>query len=161
MNEILIRVAELRKEGMNEEALILAKSYLEENPEDPQGNYQCAWCCDVLEREKEAINYYVKAIENGLEGEELEGAYLGLGSTYRCLGEYIKAEKIFLEALEVFPENLEFEVFYAMTLYNLKRHSEAMEKLLKIIANTSADKNIESYNKAILFYSDKLDRRFD
>ena len=107
------------------------------------------------------MGYYVKAIENGLEGEDLEGAYLGLGSTYRCLGEYDKAEKTFMEALKIFPKNLEFEVFYAMTLYNLKRHSESMERLLRVIAKSSADENIKSYRKAILYYSDKLDNRFD
>ncbi len=161
MNEILFKVGELRSSGLKEEALELVKSYLEDNPDDPQGNYQCAWCCDVLEREGEAVEYYVKAIRNGLKGEELEGAYLGLGSTYRCLGEYDKSEEVFTEALKVFPENLEFEVFYAMTLYNLKRHRESMERLLRVVAKSSADENIKSYRKAILFYSDKLDRKFD
>jgi len=161
MDERLLKAVEFRKAGLKEEALKLVKLYLEENPRDPQGNYQCAWCCDVLEREGEAVRYYVKAIENGLEGEELEGAYLGLGSTYRCLGEYDKAEKTLMEALKIFPENLEFEVFYAMVLYNLKRHSESMERLLRVIANSSEDENIKSYRKAILYYSDKLDNRFD
>ena len=161
MDERLLEAVELRKSGLKEEALDAVKLYLEENPDDPQGNYQCAWCCDVLEREKEAVGYYVKAIRNGLEGEDLEGAYLGLGSTYRCLGEYDKAEEIFIEALEVFPDNLEFEVFYAMVLYNLERHSEAMERVLKVIANSSEDENIRSYREAILFYSNKLDERFN
>lgn len=161
MDEILLKAAELRSSGLKEEALELVKSYLEDNPEDPQGNYQCAWCCDVLEREGEAVEYYVKAIRNGLKGEELEGAYLGLGSTYRCLGEYERSAEVFTEALKVFPENLEFEVFYAMTLYNLKRHRESMERLLKVVVKSSEDENIKSYSKAILFYSDKLDRKFD
>ena len=49
------------------------------------------------------------------------------------------------------------EVFYAMTLYNLKEHSKAMEILLNIIVQTSLDEGIKKYKKAIEFYSDKLD----
>lgn len=49
------------------------------------------------------------------------------------------------------------QVFLAMTLYNLNDHNKAMELLLKNIKDTSIDENIQSYKKAIEFYSDKLD----
>lgn len=45
-----------------------------------------------------------------------------------------------------------------MTMYNLKGYSEAMEILLFSIAQTSSDKNIKKYKKAIKFYADKLDQ---
>lgn len=44
-----------------------------------------------------------------------------------------------------------------MTLYNLKEHQEAMEILLQCLLKTSVDEDIQSYKKAIEFYSDKLD----
>ncbi len=160
MSEILRQVIDLRKLGKKEEALALCKVYVKNNPEDSSGNYQCAWCHDVLGLEKEAVPYYVKAIKNGLKGEDLEGAYLGLGSTYRCLGEYQKSAEIFEEGIRVFPGNKELEVFYAMTLYNLKKYDDSIKKLLKTIAETSEDENIKGYKDAILFYSDKLDKVF-
>ncbi|WP_246321240.1 tetratricopeptide repeat protein [Paenibacillus germinis] len=37
---------------------------------------------------REAVPFYKKSLELGLSGEERQGAYLGLGSTYRTLGMY-------------------------------------------------------------------------
>ncbi len=122
--------------------------------------YHYAWLCDNMERELEAVPKYEKALELGLEGEELKGCYLGLGSTYRCIGEYSKSNHIFKKAILDFPDHAEFKVFQAMTLYNLKEHQEAMNLLLRIIAETSSNPGIQSYKKAILYYSDKLDQKF-
>ncbi|MEI6856290.1 tetratricopeptide repeat protein [Psychrilyobacter sp.] len=157
---ILKKIIELRKNGEKLKALEIIKTYLKENSNDSIANYQCAWCYDALEREKEAIPYYLKAIENGLSSENLEGAYLGLGSTYRSVGEYKKSEEIFERAMSEFPDNKDFEVFYSMTLYNLGDHKKSMEILLRIIGETSNDTKIKSYKDAILFYSDKLDEIF-
>ncbi len=70
---------------------------------------------------------------------------------------YEKSKKVFEEALVKFPENRAMKVFYAMTLYNLKEHSKAMEILLLNLVQTSSDENINNYKKAIEFYADKLD----
>jgi tetratricopeptide (TPR) repeat protein len=88
----------------------------------------------------------------------MEGAIVGLGSTYRALGEYEKSKKTFLKGMELFPDNHVIKVFYSMTLYNLKEHSKAMELLLKCLLNTTNDNEILSYKKALHFYSDKLDQ---
>lgn len=47
-----------------------------------------------------------------------------------------------------------------MTLYNLEQHQESMELLLKCIIETTKDKQILAYSKAIEFYSDKLDEKW-
>ncbi|SHD77915.1 conserved protein of unknown function [[Clostridium] ultunense Esp] len=41
------------------------------------------------------------------------------------------------------------KVFYAMTLYNLKGYSKAMEILLFSIAQTSSDRNIKNIKKLL------------
>lgn len=120
--------------------------------------YQAASSFDLLGRESEAIPYYEKAIRLGLEEKDLKEAYLGLGSSCRALGEYAKAQKVFEKALSVFEADNALKVFYAMTLFNLKQHEQAMELLLKVVAETSADENVHQYAKAITFYSDKLDQ---
>jgi tetratricopeptide (TPR) repeat protein len=71
-------------EASNDLLLKLAKAY----PGDASINYQCAWSFDLLGHKEKAVSYYENAIRLGLNGEELEGALLGLGSTYRTLGEY-------------------------------------------------------------------------
>ncbi|WP_078380788.1 tetratricopeptide repeat protein [Sutcliffiella halmapala] len=151
------RAIKLRKEGKHQESNNLFLRLVMEYPEDAMINYQCAWSFDLLGEELEAVPYYEKAIDLGLTGKELEGAYLGLGSTYRTLGEYEKSQKVFLAGIELFPTNRALRVFYSMTLYNLKEHSSAMETLLKSLIETTTDKNILDYEKAIHFYSNKLD----
>lgn len=148
---------ELRKEGKlkesNEILINLAKDY----PNNSVVNYQCAWSFDILGLEKEAVPYYEKAISIGLPEKDLQGAFLGLGSTYRTLGQYQKSKEVFEKGLSKFTEDRAMKVFYAMTLYNLNEHSKAMEILLTNLAQTSSDKNIKTYKRAIEFYSDRLD----
>lgn len=108
--------------------------------------------------ERGAVSYYIIALELGLSGEERQGALLGLGSTYRSLGMYENAINVFEEAIKEYPERREFQVFYAMTLYNLEDYGQAMEILLKQLADTSEDKGIQAYKKAIHFYSKKMDQ---
>lgn len=45
--------------------------------------YQCGCDHDNLGKEREAIPFYLQALELGILGEERQGALLGLGSTYR------------------------------------------------------------------------------
>lgn len=155
------KAIQLREEGHLIESNELLIQLAKEHHGDPVINYQCAWSYDVLGEEREAVPYYEKAISLGLEGEDLEGALLGLGCTYRTLGEYEKSRRTFLKGIELFPHNHAIRVFYAMTLFNLKDHNQAMEILLKSIAETSNDPQLVSYKRAIEFYSDKLDQVWD
>lgn len=142
------------------EAIEVLKSLLTISPENAEYNYQMAWCHDLLGKEVEAIPYYLKAIKTGLGSTELQGAFLGLGSTYRAIGEYQKSKETFLEGITRFPENTELRVFLTMTLYNLNSHKEAMQILLNLLCDTTSDKSILSYERAIRFYSDKLDEKW-
>lgn len=154
----LEKAIQLRKEGKLKESNEILVNLVRKYPEDPMINYHCAWSFDALGLEKNAVQYYEKAISIGLPEEELRGAYLGLGSTYRTLGKYEKSKKIFQEGLAKFPKDEAMKVFYAMTLYNLKEYSKAMEILLFCIVETSSDENINKFKKAIKFYADKLDK---
>lgn len=156
MDKQLNEAIMLRQEGQLEESNVLISQILESQPNDASLNYQCAWSFDVLGEESRAVPYYEKAIELGLPDQELEGAMLGLGSTYRTLGEYEKSKSVFLKGIERFPNNKAIQVFYSMTLYNLNEHQNAMELLLNCLVDTTTDHEILSYQKAIRFYSDKL-----
>lgn len=153
----LDKAIRLRKERKLQESNEILLHLVNKYPNDATINYQCAWSFDTLGLEKSAIQYYEKAISIGLPDEDLRSAYLGLGSTYRTLGQYKESQKVFKEGLSKFPQDRAMEVFYAMTLYNLTEHSKAMEILLNSISKTSLDKDINKYKKAIEFYADKLD----
>ncbi|AKP78600.1 type IV pilus biogenesis/stability protein PilW [Priestia megaterium Q3] len=159
MNNKLDKALALRKNGNHKESNELLSKLVKEFPDNALYNYQCAWSFDVLGEEEKAVPFYENAIKIGLPSkEDMEGAVLGLGSTYRALGEYEKSKDIFLKGIELFPDNHVIKVFYSMTLYNLKEHSKAMELILKCLLNTTSDNEILSYKKALNFYSDKLDQ---
>ncbi|MEK5396187.1 tetratricopeptide repeat protein [Paenibacillus sp. FSL K6-2859] len=151
----------LRNEGKAEEARVMLLELYEQNSNDAELLYQLAWTHDVLGLEREAVPFYVKSLTLGLSSEQRVGALLGLGSTYRTLGEYENSKLILEQAVHEYPENKEFPVFLAMTLHNLGDHSLAMGILLKLLAETSADEGIRSYSKAISYYSDKLEQVWD
>lgn len=158
MKEELTRAMELRKNGHAKESNEILLALVEKFPNDAFVNYQCAWSCDLLGEESKAVPFYERAIDLGLSGKDLEGALLGLGSTYRTLGEYEKSKSVFLKGLELFPDNRAMQVFYSMTLYNLSEHQMAMEVLLNCLLETTKDEEILNYKRAISFYSDKLDQ---
>jgi tetratricopeptide (TPR) repeat protein len=148
---------QLRDELHLHESNQLLIKLAEEYPQNAYIHYQCAWSFDRLGEEAKAVPYYEKAIHGDLAEEDLQNAYLGLGSTFRALGEYEKSRAVLVKAIEAFPNNEALRVFYAMTLYNLKEYQSAMELVLKCIVSTSDVKEIQKYKKAIEFYSDKLD----
>ena len=158
LREKLASAIQLRESEKYEEARQLLLALHAELPNDPQVNYQCAWIHDVLGLEREAIPFYEKAIQTGLSDDDLKSALLGMGSTYRCIGEYQKSIETFRRALTLFPDSHEFNVFLGMSYYNIGEHAKAMELLLNSLADTSGDDGILRYQRAIRFYSDKLDQ---
>jgi tetratricopeptide (TPR) repeat protein len=162
LREKLAYAIHLRESERHTEARQLLLELHAEFPEDPQVNYRsklaCAWIHDLLSLEREAIPFYEKAIETGIGGDDLKSALLGMGSTYRCIGEYQKSIDTFQQARTLFPDSHEFKVFLGMAYYNIGEYSSAMELLLTSLADTSKDEGILRYRRAIHFYSDKLDQ---
>jgi tetratricopeptide (TPR) repeat protein len=153
-NELAVAI-ELRNKNKPNEALRLLKELLETHPNDPDINYQAAWTCDSMGREREAVLYYETALANGLV-QDRDGALLGLGSTYRCLGEYKKSLQVFDRGLQEFPENRPLMVFRALTHYNLGEAKESVRQLLIQLIDTTSDASIKSYERALRFYSERL-----
>jgi len=151
----LSEVAELRKNKKHEEAALILRDLLETFPNDPEVNYRMACVCDYMGKESEAAPYYERALANNLS-EDRKGAFLGLGSTYRCLGEYEKSLKVFDQALSEFPSERFLQVFRSLTLFNLGRAEESVSQLLVQLLDTTSDDSIKSYERALRFYSDKL-----
>lgn len=158
LQDRLASAVHLRESENHEEARQLLLALHAEFPDDPQVNYQCAWIHDLLGLEKEAIPFYEKAVQTGLRSDELKSALLGMGSTYRCTGQYQKSIETFQQALTLFPNSHEFNVFLGMAYYNIGEHAKAMELLLNSLVDTSTDEGILRYQRAIRFYSDKLDQ---
>lgn len=157
----LINADKLRAKDRHEEARQLLVQLASEFPTNPVVQYKTACVYDALGLERESIPYYHAAIENDLPRSDLRGAYLGLGSTYRTLGKYEESKKTLLEGLTHFPDANEMKIFLAMTLYNLDENHAALSSLLKIIVETTSDEEIKNYERAILFYADDLNKKWD
>ncbi|WP_238649342.1 tetratricopeptide repeat protein [Paenibacillus piscarius] len=159
MNHSIEAAVELRSSGRAEEAKTMLLQLLPADGDNAELHYQLAWTHDVLGLEREAVPYYEQSLALGLpDDEQTAGAMLGLGSTYRTLGQYAESRELLEQGVVEFPQRAEFKAFLAMTLHNLGEHAEAMELLLKLLAETSAAPGIQEYHKAILFYADKLEQ---
>jgi tetratricopeptide (TPR) repeat protein len=156
VSDTLERAIRLRKAGELGEARAVLLKLLERNPEDPDVNYQCAWVHDRMGLEREAIPLYERAIERGLSGGDLEGAILSLGSSYRAVGNPAKAAEVLRGGVARFPHNRAMQVFLAMALHDLDEHAQAMEILLRNLAETSSDPEISAYKEALSYYANRL-----
>ncbi len=135
--------------------LLLALS--ETYPDNAEITFQIAVAHDNLGLERESIPYYLRAFAQGLSGPDLERAYLGLGSTYRGLGEYEKAEETLRQGVKAFPHNRALQIFLAMTLYNRQQHKEALELALLNLLETTSDEKLQYFKRPLLYYAQHLD----
>jgi hypothetical protein len=67
----------------------LADNWLSLAPDVAVAHYLAAWARDAQGLEADALVHYEKAFALGLSGENLRGALLGAGSTYRNLGKTV------------------------------------------------------------------------
>lgn len=152
------RVAELRADDRLEEARALALELHAEQPDNPTVNLQAAWTHDRMGLEEEAVPFYERAIEGGLESDDLRHALLGLGSTYRALGHYPRSLSTLSRGVELFPEDRGLQVFQALALYNNSKSKEACALLLCLLIETTSDPDISSYERSLREYAADLDR---
>ncbi|KNH35805.1 tetratricopeptide repeat protein [Exiguobacterium acetylicum] len=150
-------VQHLRQTGQYEAAKAVVRQYVETAPNDPTVLYQMAWCHDSLGEEHAAVPYYEQALALGLTGEDRLQAYIGLGSTYRVIGQFEVASDVFHRALREFPDAHALQAFLAMTEYNLGQADQAVGRLLKSLATTSSDTSIQTFDRALRYYADHLD----
>lgn len=161
MRSKLEEAIRLRAQGQAKQAITIFAQLLEEEPNNAELLYQMAWAHDNLGLEKQAVPYYVAALRYQLGESHRPGALLGLGSTYRTLGQYENAKEILAQGVGEFPNHRELKVFYAMVLYNVGEHAKAMNLLLTELVDTTNDAGIASFEKAIRFYADKLNQIWD
>jgi len=154
----LARAIQHRTDGQHEQARRILRELLAAEPDNALLHYQMAWVHDAIGEEGAAVPYYERAIQLGLAGDDLRGALLGLGSTYRALGNYPRAVEVLEQGRDTFSDDRAFATFLAMALYNTRDHRGAMELLLRALAETSNDPQVQRYRRAILFYADKLDQ---
>jgi tetratricopeptide (TPR) repeat protein len=144
--------------GSDEAARVALLNLSARYPDDVEIAYQTAAIHDRLGLEAEAVPFYQAALSRpGLSEQDRHDAFVGFGSTYRVLGRYSDALATLRRGLEEFPGDPVLRTFLAMVLYNVGDHADAVGALLKVLAETSADRDVQSFRRAIEFYADNLD----
>lgn len=171
MQDRLAQAIRLREEGrarQDQAILEQARAHLLDlvaaYPDEAEITYQTAIVHDNLGLEREAIPFYIRTLEQDLSGVDTatkltkrERAFLGLGSTYRALGEYQNAEETLRQGLAEFPQSRPLQVFLALALYNTQKHQEAMELLVTNLVETTSDETLQYYKRGLLYYAAHLD----
>ncbi|MBX0356928.1 tetratricopeptide repeat protein [Halobacillus sp. Nhm2S1] len=154
MNQIQL----LLDEGELEKARVEALDHLKVDEENAEVNYLCAVSHDAQGMEREAIPFYEKAIDHGIQGDRRTQAYIQLGSSLRCTGKYHEAREVLEKGAREFSGNPAIKVFHAMTLYNLEQSPEAVKQLLTVLGSHADSPWMKKYRKAISFYAGRLDQ---
>jgi len=134
-------------------AQTLADNWLNREPQVAVAHYLAAWARDAQGLEADALVHYEKAFDLGLSGEDLRGALLGAGSTYRNLGQFDRSEELLQRGVRDYGDVSEFSAFLALTLYSSGRFKEAVSILLKLIGDTATDVHIKRYERALKYYA--------
>lgn len=151
-----LSLSQLKTQGRYQEATALAQRQLAAEPEAAMLHFQLACLYDVQGLEQQAIPCYLAALARDLPPTQRREAWLGLGSTYRALGEYPASLRAFDDGLTEFPQANELMLFRAMALYNLGENKRAVADLLLLLADTSSDPDIRGYQRAIRHYAADL-----
>jgi len=154
--EELDAIVGARTYGQSKEILPRLKLLDERYPNVAEINSQLAWTCEAISRTADALPYYEKAVALGLPPNELSGALLGLGTTLRTLGQPARAVEVLRSGKAQFPENREFDVFLALALHDLGRHTEALQLLIETLCDTTEDPGLTAYQRAIRYAAAKL-----
>jgi tetratricopeptide (TPR) repeat protein len=152
---------ELRREDKLEDSQELLLSLLQEYPHDPLFLFEVGGSYDVMGWEEDAIPYYERAIQQGLEGSDLQECLVCLGSSYRVMGDYQESIDILEEALEQFPDNKSSKAFLALAYYSNDQKEESVRTLFELLLETTNDENILGYAGPLEFYKDHLDGNWD
>jgi tetratricopeptide (TPR) repeat protein len=157
----LAKVKEFRQADELEESLQLLENLLMEYPDDPLVLFEVGGGFDLMGFESEAIPHYRKAVEEGLEGEDLQECLICLGSCHRAIGEFQEAVDV-LEALsERFPANRAGLPFLALAYYSNHQYRESVSLLLELVIDTTSDEDISGYADPLDYYREHLDEIWD
>ncbi|HVT72741.1 MAG TPA: tetratricopeptide repeat protein [Lacunisphaera sp.] len=147
--EELDAIVGARAHGQLEEILPRLRALDARHPHVAEIHHQLAWTFAVLEKPAEALPHYEKAIALGLPPNELSGAYIGLGTTLRALGRFERSAEVLRSGASQFPDNPEFTVFLALTLFAQSHQAEAMRLVLDTLCDTTEEPGLTAYQRAI------------
>ncbi len=156
-DETIERARELRDNDELEASLESLLPLLDEYHEDPLVLFEVGGAYDILGMAPDAIPYYEKAIENGLDDPELEECYICLGTSHRVIGEFEDSVDVLEKAVEKYPDSFGAKAFLAIAYYGNGQYAESVQLLLEALLETTADEELQSYADTLNYFKDNLD----
>lgn len=161
IEDTIARAKKLRQEDELEASQELLLNLLAEHPNDPLVLYEVGGSYDVIGEESEAIPYYQRAINAGLDGDDLQECLVCLGSSQRNIGNFDEAVETLEKVVNQFPDDNSGKVFLALAYYSDGREDEAVRQLLELLLETTNDENVLKYADPLDYYKDNLDEVWD
>ncbi|HVS72899.1 MAG TPA: tetratricopeptide repeat protein [Phycisphaerae bacterium] len=96
-------------------------------------------------REGEAIGVYRRAIAEGLKGERLHAALVGLGSSLRTVGDARGAVRVLDKARREFPGDPVVMMFLALAHWDAGERALAVRQLGDLVLKESRDRRLAGY----------------
>lgn len=152
---VLRRADEL--EASQQRLLALLESF----PDHPLVLFEVGGSYDVLGDEEMAIPFYRRAIEAGLEGDDLQECLICLGSTLRAVGESEEAVEILEQVVDEFPERNSGRAFLSLAYLSNGEADLAVSTLLGLLLDTTNDEDILDYADVLGYFKDSLDEELD
>ncbi len=156
-DETIERARDLRDKDELDASLELLLLLKDEFHEDAMVLFEVGGAYDILGMAPDAIPYYEKAMENGLDDPELEECYVCLGTSHRVIGEFEDSVDVLEQAVENYPESYVAKVFLAIAYYGNGQFSESVQALMNALLDTTADEELQSYSDTLNFFKDNLD----
>jgi tetratricopeptide (TPR) repeat protein len=157
IEETLAAAKALRERDELEHSQQLLLALLEEHPNDPSVLFEVGGSYDVMGQEAEAIEFYRRAVDEGLQDDELQECLVCLGSSLRVIGDFDEAVEVLEDATLRFPEKRSGQAFLALAYYNAGEHRKAVQLLLDLLLETTSDENILAYTEPLSFYREYPD----
>lgn len=147
----------LRRADDLEASQNLLLELMEHRADHPLVLFEVGGSYDVMGEEEMAIPYYRRAIEAGLDGNDLQECLICLGSTLRVVGEYEDAVNFLEQAVDEFPSRKSGRAFLALAHYSNGDVEQAVRELLSLLLETTTDEDILAYADTLEYYKDNLD----
>ena len=147
----------LRRADDLEASQNLLLELMEHRADHPLVLFEVGGSYDVMGEEEMAIPYYRRAIEAGLDGNDLQECLICLGSTLRVVGEYEDSVNFLEQAVVEFPSRKSGRAFLALAHYSNGDVEQAVRELLSLLLETTTDEDILAYADTLEYYKDNLD----
>ncbi len=124
--------------------------------DDPQAHYLLARAFGAVGQHRKAADHFERAIDGQLGERQDTEAVLAYTATLRSLGRYFRAAQVLRCAISRHRNNELFRALLALTEYKLGMYRESVDRLVRLLVETTTSGEIQRFTSLLLHYSEGL-----